>query len=197
MPSVVDLKCPGCGARVQMDQKECEFCHSPVLVSSMSDIFGMSAANVSKYSKSYENDLAANPDNAEISNSLGICYLKMGFYDKALEKFDKAIEQDLNNPETYIFAAICLLAGNKPFVTPRQNIDKIETYINAALMLEEKGIFRYFQAYIKQDFFKRKFLKTSPMWEECLAKAKADGLSPVDVEQLFTLLKQEIPSVLK
>ena len=197
MPGVIDLKCPGCGARVQIDQKECDFCHSPVLISSMSDIFSMSAANVGKYSKSYESDLAANPDNAELCNSLGVCYLKMGFYDKALEKFDKAIEQNLNNPEIYLFAAVSLLAGQKPFVTSRQNIDKIEAYINAALMLEEKGIFRYFQAYIKQDFFKRKFLKTSPTWEECLTKARADGLSSVDVEQLFTLLKQEIPSALK
>ena len=197
MPEVVELKCPGCGARVQMNQKECEWCHSPIIVSSMSDIFGMSAANVSKYSKSYEGDLAENPDNAELNNSLGFCYLKMGFYDKALEKFDKAIEHDLNNPETYIYAAVCILAGKKPFVTPRKDIDRIETYVNAALSIEEKGLFRFFQAYIKHDFFKRKFLNTSPKWDECLAQANADGVSPADVEQLFTILKQEVPSVLK
>ncbi len=189
--------CPGCGARVQINQKECEWCHGPIIVTTMSDIFNMTAANVSKYSKSYESNLTEDPDSAELNNSLGFCYLKMGFYDKALEKFDKAIERDLNNPETYLYAAACILAGNKPFVTPRKDIDRIETYINAALMIEERGIFRYFQAYIKHDFFKRKFLNTSPKWDECLAQANADGLSPADVEQLFTILKQEIPSVLK
>ena len=193
MAEVVELKCPGCGARVEINQKECEWCHSPIIVSSMSDIFKMSAANVSKYSKSYESNLKENPNNAELNNSLAMCYLKMGFYDKALEKFDKAIEQDLNNPETYLYAAVCVLAGKKPFLTPRAEIDKIEKYINAALMIEENGLFRYFQAYIKYDYFKRKFFKTLPTWEECLVQAKADGFSASDANQLFSLLKQEIP----
>lgn len=194
MPEIIEIKCPGCGARLQINQKECEYCHAPVIISSMSDIFNMSAANVSKYSKSYESDLTENPDNAELNNSLAMCYLKMGFYDKALEKFDKAIEQDLNNPETYLYAAVCVLAGRKPFLTPRPDIDRIEKYINAALMLGENGLFRYFQAYIKYDYFKRKFFKTTPTWEECLAQAKQDGFSPADVNQLFSILKQEIPS---
>ena len=194
MTNVIEIKCPGCGARLQIDQKECEFCHAPVIISTMSDVVSLSAQNLSKYQKSYEEDLKENPDNAELNNSLAFCYLKLGFYDKALEKFDKAIEQDLNNSETYLYAAVCVLAGRKPFLTPRPEIDKIEKYINAALMIEEKGLYRYFQAYIKYDYFKRKFFKTTPAWEECLAQAKADGFSPSDVNQLFSILKQEIPS---
>ena len=131
---------------------------------------------------------------AELNNSLAFCYLKLGFYDKALEKFDATIEQDLNNPETYLYAAVCILAGRKPFLTSRPKIDRIEKYINAALTIEEKGLYRYFQAYIKYDYFKRKYFKTSPTWEECLARTKADCFSPTDVNQLFSVLKQEIPS---
>lgn len=193
MSDVIEIKCPGCGARLQIDQKECEYCHAPVVISTMSDIFSMSAQNISKYSKSYESDLSENPDNAELNNSLAFCYLKLGFYDKALVKFDKAIEQNLNNSETYIYAAACMLAGRKPFLTPRSDIDRIEQYINAALMIEEKGLYRYFQAYIKYDYYKRKFFKTSPTWEECLVQAKSEGFSSTDVNQLFSILKQEIP----
>ena len=193
MSDVIEIKCPGCGARLQIDQKECEYCHAPVVISTMSDIFSMSAQNISKYSKSYESDLSDNPDNAELNNSLAFCYLKLGFYDKALVKFDKAIEQNLNNSETYIYAAACVLAGRKPFLTPRSDIDRIEQYINAALMREEKGLYRYFQAYIKYDYYKRKFFKTSPTWEECLVQAKSEGFSSTDVNQLFSILKQEIP----
>ena len=159
----------------------------------MSDIFSMSAQNISKYSKSYESDLSENPDNAELNNSLAFCYLKLGFYDKALAKFDKAIEQNLNNSETYIYAAACVLAGRKPFLTPRSDIDRIEQDINAALMIEEKGLYHYFLAYIKYDYYKRKFFKTSPTWEECLVQAKSEGFSSTDVNQLFSILKQEIP----
>ena len=123
-----------------------------------------------------------------------MCYLKLGFYDKALEKFDKAIEQDLNNPETYLYAAVCVLKGKKPFLTPRPDIDKIEQYINAALLIDERGIFRYFQAFIKYDYFSRKFFKTSPTWQEALVQAKQDGFSASDINQLFEILKLEVPS---
>ncbi len=194
MPQIVEMTCPGCGARVQIDQKNCEWCHAPIIISSMSDIFSMSAQNISKYQQSYETNLTENFDNAELNNSLGFCYLKLGFYDRALEKFDKAIEENVNNSETYLYSAVCVLAGRKPFITPRPDIDKIENYIDAALMIEEKGLYRYFQAYIKYDFFKRKFFKSSPNWEECLSKAKADGVSDVDINQLFSILKQERPT---
>ena len=196
MPEVINLTCPGCGARLQIDQKKCEYCDAPVIISSITDIFSISAQNITKYSKSYENDLSQNPDNAELTNSLAFCYIRLGFYDKALEKFDKAIELDMNNPNTYFFAAVSVLAGRKPFLTPRQDIDKIEKYLNAALALEENGLFRYFQAYIKHDYFKRKFFKTSPTWEECLERAKSDKFSPADVNQLFSIMKQEIPECL-
>lgn len=196
MPSVVELTCPGCGARVQISQKNCEWCHAPVVITSMSDIFSKTAQEINKFSKSYEKDLQENPDSAELNNSVAMCYLKLGFYDKALEKFDKAIEQDFNNWETYLYASVCLLKGNKAFVTPRADIDRIEQYVNAGLMVEENGLLRYFQAYIKYDYFKRKFLKTTPTWEEALANAKADGFSPADANQLFEILKQEIPAQL-
>ncbi|MCR4734513.1 MAG: hypothetical protein K5829_05875 [Treponema sp.] len=194
MPQIVEMTCPGCGARVQIDQKTCEWCHAPIVITSMSDIFSMSMPDINKYSKSYEKDLSENPDSALINNSAAMCYLTLGLYDKALEKFDKAIEQDINNWETYLYAAVCLLKGNKAFVTSRADIDKIEQYIKAALMIQENGLLRYFQAYIKYDFFKRKFLKTSPTWEEAFYKAKEDKFSSADVERLFTILKQEKPN---
>lgn len=153
MPQIVEMTCPGCGARVQIDQKNCEWCHAPIVITSMSDIFSMSMPDINKYSKSYEKDLSENPNNPEINNSVAMCYLKLGFYDKALEEFDKAIEQDINNWETYLYAAVCLLKGNKAFVTQRADIDRIEQYINAALLIEENGLLRYFQAYIKYDYY--------------------------------------------
>ncbi len=196
MSHIVEMSCPGCGARVQINQKDCEYCHAPVVISSMSEIFSMPATNIQKYSKSYESNLKDEPTNAEINNSLGMCYLKMGFYEKALEKFSVAIEQDFNNSETYLFAAICVLAGRKPFITPRCDIDKIERYIDAALMIEERGIFRFFQAYIKHDYFKRKFFNTSPSWDVCLKQGSYLGFSELDIKQLFQILRQEIPKEL-
>ena len=46
MPQIVEMTCPGCGARVQINQKTCEWCHAPIVITSMSDIFSMSMPDI-------------------------------------------------------------------------------------------------------------------------------------------------------
>ena len=56
-----------------------------------------------------------------------------------------------DNSVNYFYAAICMLGGKKAFLMKRQEIEKIEKYINMALAIEPKGIYYYFLAYIKHD----------------------------------------------
>lgn len=129
--------------------------------------------------------------------SVAMCYLKLGMYDKAAEAFDKALENNFDNSEAFFYAAICRLGGKKAnIIKDRGIINKIEEYIQAALMIEELGIYYYFWAYIKYDYYKRKFLNTTPTWQELLEKAQKTGLSPTDVEQLYAILKVDRPSCL-
>ena len=126
-----------------------------------------------------------------------MCYLKLGMYDKAAEAFDKALESNFDNSEAFFYAAICQLGGKKAnVIKDRSVINKIEEYIKAALMIEELGIYYYFWAYIKYDYYKRKFLNTTPTWQELMDKAQQTGLSPTDVEQLYAILKVDRPSCL-
>jgi len=39
-------------------------------------------------------------------------------------------------------------------------------YLNAAIMIELRGIYHYFLAYVKHDYFERKYLNIAPNWEE-------------------------------
>ena len=80
------------------------------------------------------------------------------------------------------------MGGKKAFLAQRPEIDKIEEYLNAAMMIESKGIYHYFLAYIKYDYFCRKSLKTSPTYKESIANANSAGISPHDIEQLFGIL---------
>lgn len=98
-----------------------------------------------KYVKFYKEALADNPNNPQLNSSIGMCYLKLKLYDKALESFEKAIEDDFDNSETYFYAAVCLLKGRKAFLTPKADIDKALEYINAALMIENRGYIITFQ----------------------------------------------------
>ena len=65
---------------------------------------------------------------------------------------------EIDQPDVFFYAAVSLLKGQKAFVAPRAAIDKCLEYLNAALMIEPKGIYQYFLAYIKYDYFSRKYL---------------------------------------
>lgn len=193
---IVELTCPGCGARVTTSQTECEWCHAPVIISTFNSVFSMPMPEVNKYAGTYKKALAENPENTELNNSIAMCYLKLKMYDKALPAFESAMEDNFDNSETFFYAAVCLLQGKKAFVHPRPTINKIIEYINAANMIEPRGIYYYFLAYVKYDYFARKHLNVPPGYQEVLAEANQLGYSPLDVEQLFAILGVEKPDCL-
>jgi len=197
MPTQINqISCPGCGAPVSISATECEFCHGPVMITTFRRITDMLPEDISKYASSYKKCLASGTETPELSNSLAMCYLKLKLYTKALQCFEKAIAENIDNPESYFYAAICLLNGRKAFLATRETIDKVEEYINAAIMLESRGIFHYFLAYIKYDYYFRKHFKTSPTYGEALREASAAGYSREDVNQLFMVLNVEKPAEL-
>jgi len=151
---------------------------------------------VNQYAAASREGLQNDPDNKDLNNSLAMCYLKLKLYDKALLAFDKAMEDNFDNPETFFYAAICVLGGKKAFLMQRPEIDKIEEYINAALAIEPRGIFHYFLAYIKYDYFERKYFNTSPNYQQALTNANGAGVSPYDIEQLYGILGVSRPDVL-
>lgn len=191
----IELECPGCGRPVSIGQKECS-CGRPIVISTFQSVTRMPFPELNKYAKTYQKALEEHPDNVELKNSVAMCYLKLKMYDKAYAAFERAIEDNFDNAETYFYAAVSLLSGQKAFLTPRNKIDKIEELLNAATMIEQRGVFYLFWAYIKQDYFKRKFYKTSPDYVQMLGMAKEYGYSDLDRENLFALLGVECPAAL-
>ncbi len=118
-----------------------------------------------------------------------MCCLKLRLYEKAFNYFDKAISFNFNNCEAYFYAAISLLDGKKAFLANRETIDKIESNIKAAIAIEPRGIFYYFWAYIKYDYFKRKFLNTKPDYNECLLHSAEKKTSNFDKKWFLILLE--------
>ena len=152
---------------------------------------------VNQYAATYREALQNEPNAKDLNSNIAMCYLKLKLYDKALEAFENAIVDNFDNSETFFYAAICLLKGKKAFLAQRPEIDKVEEYINAALMIDPRGIYYYFWAYIKQDYYNRKFFNTSPTYQEALMSAQNSGLSPVDVEQLYGILGVPRPDELQ
>ena len=190
------LFCPACGAPVPISATKCEFCHGPIFISTFRRVSDMLPDEISKYAAAYKKTLASGTEKPELSNSLAMCYLKLRLYAKALQYFELAISENIDNSECYFYAAICLLGGKKAFMATRETIDKIEEYVNSAIMIEPRGIYHYFLAYIKYDYFFRKHFKTSPTYGELLRVASAAGYNKEDVAQLFMILAVEKPSEL-
>lgn len=193
---VIELNCPGCGARVNTGQRECEWCHKPVVISTFNSVYSMPMPEVNKYAGVYKKALGEYPDSNELNKSAAMCYLKLKLYDKALAAFETAIEDNFDDSETYFYAATCLLKGKKAFLAQRNDINKCIEYINAANMIEPRGIYYYFLAYIKYDFFERKYLNTNPDYRQCLSMASEFGTSEYDISMLFDILGIARPSVL-
>ena len=192
----IDIKCPNCGAAVDTGQKTCKYCKQPIIISTFNSVYDMPAPMINQYANAYRQALAVSPEDKELNNSIAMCYLKLKLYDKALGAFEKAMEDNFDNSETFFYAAISLLKGKKAFLAQRAEIDKIEEYINAALMIEPRGVFYYFWAYIKYDYFSRKSYKTTPTYQEALSMANNAGVSPFDIEQLFGILGVSRPESL-
>ena len=193
---IVELECPGCGTPITTSTQQCPSCFREIVISTFNSVSNMSPLELNKQANSYRKAMVKNPDDKTLNMSLAFCYLKLKLYDKAIPCFEKAIEDNFDNSETYFYLAIALLQGKKAFLTPRPIIDKAEEYIQAAIMIEPKGIYHYFWAYLRYDHHFRKSYRMSPNYQELLAQAKRYGLSMTDVNELYKLLGVDRPNVL-
>lgn len=193
---IVELECPGCGKAITTSTRQCPQCFREIVISTFNSVSGMSPLEINKQANAYRKAMINNPNNQTLNMSIAFCYLKLKLYDKAIPCFEKAIEDNFDNSETYFYAAIALLKGKKAFLTPRLVIDKIEEYIQAAIMIEPKGIYYYFWAYVRYDHHFRKSYRMSPNYQDLLAQAEQIGLSQTDVSELYSILEVQRPDVM-
>ena len=67
--TVIEMNCPGCGARVSTGQSECEWCHKPIIISTFNSVYSMPMPEVNKYAGAYKKALSENPDDQDLNNS--------------------------------------------------------------------------------------------------------------------------------
>ena len=182
------MKCPNCGASITTSTKKCEFCFSDIMVKSFSALSSMPLPQVNKYMATYRAAAVEHPDNNDVNASIGMCFLKLKKYDQALAAFEKAQADNFEDDTPFFYAAVARLKGRKPFLCSRPEIDAMETDINAALSIEPQAVHYYFLSYIGRDYFKRKFLRHEPAWEDMMNEAINNGLSPADVEEFHAMV---------
>ena len=185
---IISMKCPSCGASITTQTKQCDYCQSDILVKSFKNLAAMPLPQVNKYMAAYQSASAEHPDNNDVNAAVGLCFLRLKKYDQALNYLEKAQADNFEDATPFFYAAVARLKGRKPFLLNRQEIDQIMTDIEAAMSIESKAEQYYFMSYIKRDYFKRKFLNTTPSWEEYMQEAVDNGLSAADVEEFHAMV---------
>jgi len=166
------------------------------MISSFSSLSKMGRSDINKYANAYTDALKNNPNDPSLNQSIGVCYIGLGVYDRALSYFEKIIDANPRESFGYFAAAISILGGKSAFIANKKDVDRAINYMNAALMIEESGLYHYFMAYLKYDYYKRKYLKVEPNFEYHLDNAKR-SISDEDKASLFELLKTDIPIEIK
>lgn len=188
---IISVNCPNCGAPVPRGSNECGYCGSRVFVTSFGDVYRMPFGSINAYLTGCR--AAAGEGELSARHSQGLCCLKLGMYDEAYEAFSEEIRNDFNDSEAYFCAAAAILRGKKPFLTSRTAIDRAENMLRSACATETRGIYLYFLAYIRYDYYERKRLNVSPSYREYLEAANSVGVSEDDIDLLFKMLTVERP----
>ncbi len=188
MSTVHDIACPGCGEPASLSAKECRYCGRPVIISTFNSIRDWSAPQVSKYMNAYRAVLSAD-NTPDVELALAICLLKLGVYDLAGTHVEHAISSNVDNAEAYLYAAVACLAGKRPFLVPIADIRTALQFLDAARMLENRGVFDYLSGFIRYDFFERKFLRISPNSDEEYQRATHNGVTQADIAFVHELIR--------
>jgi tetratricopeptide (TPR) repeat protein len=162
----------------------------------VSTLRSLGAGAADKFLAAYRKGVARGGESVDALFSMGICFMEKRDYARAIQSFEKAIDLYTEDSEVYYYAAVAMLKGKMAFVTPRKDIDKILEYTDEAIRLEERGIYHYFSAYIRYDFYARKSFNCTPDYSQALAQASAAGVTQDDVDSLYELLGVERPQVL-
>lgn len=134
---------------------------------------------------------AAEKEGEELKN--GVRFLSRKMYAQALACFEKEISNNISDPEPYFYGAIAKLEGKRPFLASRSIINEVEKYLDSAIAYGERGLYYYFYAYIKYDYYEKKILKTSPNFRELLLAADDYGVLEAEKTMLFDLLGASKP----
>ena len=152
------------------------------------EVVKMSFVEVNKHIKAYDTLAQEHPESQIANDQLGMCYIKLGQYDKALPFLEKATVDNWEDGDSWFMTAVCLLRGKKPFVATRADINKAVDCLKTANKIEPTAFNYLLLGYIKTDYFDRKYLNVSPSSEDEYAKAESLGATQEDFDQLMNLL---------
>lgn len=179
-------KCPSCHMNIEPGEDHCKAGHP--IRRTPKNLATANLPEINKYIIAYGNLAKEHPESKLANAQMGMCYVKLKQYDKALAFLDKATDDNWEDDGAWFMTAVCLLRGKKPFVAQRADINKAIDCLNTAIQINPAPMYYLLLGYIKQDYFERKFLSISPSADEDYDKADELGVTDEDKAALEALL---------
>ena len=151
------LECPNCGAAIDITERVCDYCHTPIVVKRTRDISGKKPEEINKYIQFYKDSLEKSTGkNVETLSALGICLLKRETYKEAKKYFEQAISLVPDDGEPYYFLALSMMKKQRPCLHTLTEIKQIVQYLESALEISPEGKYYYLLYLIQKDFYDKK-----------------------------------------
>ena len=183
-------RCPQCGAPAPARPKKCEYCEAEFVVTSLASLGSFGKSGLQKYVTHYTEGLKAEPDNADIYQAKGICFLELGLFDFAAKSLGRAIELNPENPDSYYYRAIALVRGRKPRLLSLAEIKAVDENLAAASQLNTtRATCHYLRLIVRADYFERHGLRLPPpTMGELLTEAQSLPCDPQELQKLLSLV---------
>ena len=123
--------------------------------------------------------------------------LKIRSYREAAAVLDKALAEGATDADVYYYRSLCLLDGKKANIQQRATIDAIVKNLNTAISINPKGIYYYVLAYIKYDYFERKYLNVKPDYRATLQMALYKRVTPAEINEFYYITGVDCPAALR
>lgn len=176
------LECPNCGATILLQQRECDYCHSPIVVRRIQEIDKKTPQEVSRYVSFYQNFMKTqHAESPEILTALGVCLLQKGSYAEATKYLERAVSLLPENGESHYYLALAMLQKKRPYLHTLNKIKTIAQYVEAALTYGTNGKYFYLLYLIQIDFYDKKHLRNGKNAAELLADATANELADEEI----------------
>ncbi len=107
------LRCPSCGAPVQMNEPTCDYCGSIVLVSQPAELALPAIAQAQKLAAQMRERLALNPYDGDAYYQLGLATFTLGRYDQAENAFDQAQRYLPGSAVAHYFKGLAMLLAKQ------------------------------------------------------------------------------------
>jgi tetratricopeptide (TPR) repeat protein len=115
----------------------------------------------------YEAQIRKTPEQAKYHLALGLFYLDLRLYTRAIKWLEEAHTKDPLNPNALYYLALACVEGKPPRILKESTVELIESYLDAAIRLDSsKPHFYYLWALIKYDFYFENGYTTTPQETE-------------------------------